>query len=147
MRDDMEVVFHAIEPVEVAFFVFEYAPDVLEKRRAFFFVEGSFPLFGAENNLIQYLRVAAHRKHGLYDSTALRLGGCGRSCHRVSPGVIHVHPPLADVGGATRFLFSCAVGGFGGCSSLRLLPPHLFQFLHPLCEILRLLAAVDAVII
>lgn len=72
MRDDVEVVFYAIEPVQMAFFVFEYAPDVLEKFLPLFFMEGSFPLFGAENNLIQDLRIS-HGKYCSCDSTAKRL--------------------------------------------------------------------------
>ena len=60
MCSDVEVVFYAVNAIEVAFFVFQDSPNVFEQFGAVFLGKCALSFFGAENDLIEDLGVGAH---------------------------------------------------------------------------------------
>ncbi len=60
MCSDVEVVFYAVNAVEMAFFVFQDSPNVFEQFGAVFLVKCALSFFCAENDLIEDLGVGAH---------------------------------------------------------------------------------------
>ncbi len=58
--DDVEVVFNAVDAVQVAILVFQNAPDVFEQLRTALLLQRAFPALGAEDDLIKDLSVGTH---------------------------------------------------------------------------------------
>src|SRR2546427_6818156 len=58
---DVQVVFNAIDPVEMALFVFEDAPGVAEQVFAVFGEQRGDALFGRKDDVIIDLRVGGHK--------------------------------------------------------------------------------------
>ena len=61
IHQHMQVVFHAIDPVHMAFFVFKNCGDVTKQNRAAIGMEGPLPVFCTENNMIKDLGVGTHK--------------------------------------------------------------------------------------
>ena len=88
MSNDVQMIFYAIDAIEMAVFVFQDAPDVFEEFLPVWIGEGSFPVLCGEHDLVEDLGVGTH---GFF------------SFPSVSPMVIRIHPPSAD--GSSDFFY------------------------------------------
>lgn len=53
----MNMVFHPVDAVQVAFFLLQKPPDVIEQLLPIFLDQNSFPVFGAKYDVVQNLSV------------------------------------------------------------------------------------------
>ncbi|MFT4855195.1 MAG: hypothetical protein ACI8YP_000652 [Algoriphagus sp.] len=57
----MEMVFHAIDPIEMTFFIGEELVDVGKKSASLVFDERGFSMLGRKNDVVNKLSVSAHK--------------------------------------------------------------------------------------
>lgn len=60
MGHNVKMILNAIDPIQMAFFVFQDTPNVFEQFGAVFFDKRGPPVLGAIYNLIQNLCVRTH---------------------------------------------------------------------------------------
>jgi hypothetical protein len=60
MGKDIKVIFHAIDPVQVAIVVFQNPPNIFEQDISLVYLKARGSVFGTEDDVIENLCVGAH---------------------------------------------------------------------------------------
>ncbi len=66
----MQVIFHAIDTIQMTVFIFKYSRDILEELRSVFLCHCSFTVLGAKDDLVEDLGVGTHK----FSGSGFRLG-------------------------------------------------------------------------
>ena len=90
---DMKVIFHAIDPVQVAFVVVQNPPNIFEQHISLVYPQARSPVFGAEDDVIENLCIGAH------DQIAYKMYVClsGSFYYLYEPTIMNSLQKFADI--------------------------------------------------